>query len=101
MSRVEQIERWEQERMESEVLSDHVHRLVGRDPQVGSHRLVKLCKGWSSQALRAAFPALMRRLPALWTRSSFCAPVGGVTLETRKRYVEGQKGKEGLGEAAR
>ncbi|HEX6796834.1 MAG TPA: IS200/IS605 family transposase [Ktedonobacterales bacterium] len=89
----EQIERWGQELIEMEVMSDHVHLLVGCDPQFGIHRLVKLLKGYSSHALRAEFPALKRRLPSLWTNSYFCSTVGGVTLETLKRYVEHQKGK--------
>ena len=89
----EQIERWEQEFIEMEVMPDHVHLLVGCDPQFGIHRLVKLLKGHSSHALRQEFPVLKRRLPSLWTNSYFVATVGGVTLETLKRYVESQKGK--------
>jgi putative transposase len=88
----EQIERWGQERIEREVMPDHVHLLVGCDPQFGIHRLVKLLKGFSSHALREEFPALKRRLPSLWTNSYYCSTVGGVTLETLKRYVENQKG---------
>src|SRR5215472_9431685 len=90
---IEQIERWGQDLIELEVLPDHVHLLVGCDPQLGIHRLVKLLKGSSSHALRAEFPALKRRLPSLWTHRYFVATVGGVTLETLKRYVESQKGK--------
>lgn len=89
----EQIERWGQELIEMEVMPDHVHLLVGCDPQFGIHRLVKLLKGHSSHALRAEFPALKRRLPSLWTNSYFVSTVGGVTLETLKRYVESQKGR--------
>jgi putative transposase len=89
----EQIERWGQELIEMEVMSDHVHLLMGCDPQFGIHRLVKLLKGYSSHALRAEFPVLKRRLPSLWTNSYLVATVGGVTLETLKRYVENQKGK--------
>jgi len=89
----EQIERWGQELIEIEVMPDHVHLLVGCDPQFGIHRLVKLLKGYSSHAMRAEFPALKRRLPSLWTNSYYCATVGGVTLETLRRYVESQKGK--------
>ena len=89
----EQIERWGQELIEMEVMPDHVHLLVGCDPQFGIHRLVKLLKGHSSHALRTEYPALKRRLPSLWTNSYFCSTVGGVTLETLKRYVENQKGK--------
>jgi putative transposase len=89
----EQMERWGQDLIELEVLPDHVHLLVGCDPQFGIHRLVKLLKGYSSHALRAEFPTLKRRLPSLWTNSYYCATVGGVTLETLKRYVESQKGR--------
>ncbi len=89
----EQIERWGQELIELEVMPDHVHLLVGCDPQFGIHRLVKLLKSFSSHALREEFPALKRRLPSLWTNSYFVATVGGVTLETLKRYVESKKGR--------
>jgi putative transposase len=89
----EQIERWEQELIELEVMPDHVHLLVGCDPQFGIHRLVKLLKGYSSHALREEFPVLKRRLPSLWTNSYFVATTGGVTLATLKRYVQNQKGK--------
>jgi REP-associated tyrosine transposase len=89
----EQIERWRQELIEMEVMPDHVHLLVGCDTQFGIHRLVKLLKGHSSHALREEFPALKRRLPSLWTNSYFVSTVGGVTLETLKRYVENQKGR--------
>lgn len=89
----EQIERWGQELIEMEVMPDHIHLLIGCDPQFGIHRLVKLLKGYSSHALRAEFPALKRRLPSLWTNSYFVSTVGGVTLETLKRYVESKKGR--------
>ena len=89
----EQIERWGQEFIEIEVMPDHVHLLVECDPQFGIHRLVKLLKCHSSHALREEFPALKRRLPSLWTNSYFVNTVGGVTLETLKRYVESQKGR--------
>ncbi|MBA3822410.1 MAG: IS200/IS605 family transposase [Ktedonobacterales bacterium] len=88
---MEQIERWGQELIEMEVMPDHVHLLVGCDPQFGIHRLIKLLKGYSSHTLRQEYPALKRRLPSLWTNSYYCATVGGVTLETVKRYVESQK----------
>jgi putative transposase len=67
----EQVERWGHEMIELDVMPDHVHLLVGCDPQFGIHRLVKLLKGHSSHALRAEFPAPKRRLPSLWTNSYF------------------------------
>jgi putative transposase len=88
---LEQMERWGQELIELEVMPDHVHLLVGCDPQFGIHRLVKLLKGYSSHQLRLEFPALKRRLTSLWTNAYFVATVGGVTLDTLKRYVASQK----------
>jgi putative transposase len=90
---METIEKWEQDLIELEVMPDHVHLLVGCDPQFGIHRLVKYIKGTSSRYLRQEFPHLKRKLPSLWTNSYFVATVGGVTLDTLKRYVEGQKGR--------
>jgi putative transposase len=90
---MEQIARWKQEFIAMEVMPDHVHLLVGCDPQFGIHRLVKLLKGYSSPARREEFPSLKRRLPSLWTNSSFVATTGGVTLESLKRYGENQKGR--------
>lgn len=89
----EHIERWGQELIEMEVMPDHVHLLVGCDPQFSIHRLVKLLKGYSAHVLREEFPTLKRRLPSLWTNSYFVATTGGVTLETLNRYVQNPKGK--------
>jgi putative transposase len=90
---LETIEKWGQELIELEIMPDHVHLLVGCDPQFGIHRLVKYIKGTSSSYLRQEFPQLKRRLPSLWTNSYFVATVGSVTLETLRRYVERQKGQ--------
>ncbi len=90
---MEVIEKWGQEFIEMEVMPDHVHLLVGCDPQFGIHRLVKYIKGTSSRYLRLEYPTLKQRLPSLWTNNYFVATVGGVTLEMLKRYVETQKDK--------
>src|SRR2546425_7387913 len=39
---LETIEKWVQEFIEMEVMPDHVHLVVGCDPQFGIHRLVKI-----------------------------------------------------------
>lgn len=85
------IEQWGQDFIELEVMPDHVHLLVGCDPQFGIHRLVKYIKGASSRYLREEFPELKRKIPSLWTNSYFVATTGGVTLETLKKYVQTQK----------
>jgi len=90
---LESIEKWGQEFIEMDVMPDHVHVLVGCDPQCGIHRLVKSVKGSSSRLLRQEFSVLKRKLPSSWTNSSFVATTGGVTLESLKRYVEGQKNR--------
>lgn len=90
---LETIEQWGQEFIEMEVMPEHVHLLVRCDPQFGIHRLVKYIKRTSSRYLRQEYPQLKHRLPILWTNSYLCATVGGVMLETLKRYVEGQKDK--------
>jgi putative transposase len=87
------VERWEQEFVEVEVIPDHVHLIVGCDPQFGIHRLVKFVKGATAHQLRQEFPDLKKKIPSLWTNSYYVGTVGGVTTETVKRYVESQKGK--------
>jgi Transposase and inactivated derivatives len=74
-----------------EVMPDHVHILIGCDPQFGIHRLVKLLKGRSSRLLRQEFPVLKQKLPTLWTNSYFVATVGGAPLSVIKQYIEEQK----------
>ncbi|MDQ2906577.1 MAG: IS200/IS605 family transposase [Ktedonobacteraceae bacterium] len=87
------VERWQQEFVQVEVMPDHVHLLVGCDPQFGIHRLVKCVKGATSHQVRQEYPALKQKLPSLWTNRYYVSTTGGVTLETVKRYVENQKGK--------
>lgn len=70
---------------------DHVHLVLGVDPQFGIHKLVKRIKGRSSFELRAEFSHLRSKLPTLWTNAYFCATVGGVTLDVVKKYVDNQK----------
>ncbi len=89
----ENVEKWGQELVECEVMPDHVHLLVGCDPQFGIHRLVKFVKGATAHQLRQEYPTLKHKLPSLWTNSYYVSTTGGVTLETVKRYVESQKGK--------
>ena len=79
------------ELVEVETMPDHVHLLVGIDPQFGINRLVKLIKGRSSRLLRQEFPSLRRRVPTLWTNSYFVATVGGAPLEVVKRYIADQR----------
>lgn len=77
--------------IEMEVMPDHVHVLIGVDPQFGVHRLVRMMKGRSSHHLRQEFRWLRSRIPTLWTNSYFVATVGGAPLQVIKQYIENQK----------
>jgi putative transposase len=89
----EQIERWGQELIELEVLPDHVHLLVGCDPQFGIHQLVKALKGYSSHSLREEYPALKRRLPSLWTNSYLLMTTGVLNRGMVESYLAAAKGR--------
>jgi putative transposase len=78
---------------ESEVMADHVHLLLGINPQYAPSKVVGRIKGYTSHRLRTEFPLLKSRLPSLWTRSKFISSVGSVTLEVVKKYIENQKGR--------
>ena len=77
--------------IEMEVMPDHVHLLLGVDPQYGIHKVVKMLKGRTSKILRSEFKRIKSRLPSLWTNSYFVSTVGGAPLEVIKQYIEQQK----------
>jgi putative transposase len=77
--------------IELEIMPDHVHLLVGIDPQFGIHRLVKNLKGYSSRILRQEFEVLRTRVPTLWTNSYCVLTVGGAPLSILKKYIEQQR----------
>ena len=77
--------------IEMEIMPDHVHLLLGVDPQFGIHRAVKAIKGYTSRVLRSEFAVLRSKLPSLWTHSYFVSTVGGAPLSVIKQYIENQK----------
>ena len=79
--------------IEMEIMPDHVHILLGVDPQFGIHKAVKTIKGTTSRILRQEFPWLRSRIPTLWTNSYFCSTIGGAPLSVIKQYIENQKSK--------
>jgi putative transposase len=85
------VAKWGQALIELEVRPDHVHLLLGCDPQFGIARLIRYLKGTSSYQLRGEFPELSQKMPALWTNSYFISTAGGVALETLKPYLQNQK----------
>lgn len=79
--------------IEMEIMPDHVHILLGVDPQFEIHKAVKTIKGTTSRILRQEFPWLRSRIPTLWTNSYFCSTIGGAPLSVIKQYIENQKSK--------
>lgn len=77
--------------MEMEVLPDYVHLLLDADPRKGILGIVAKIKGSTSHELRNEFPWLKKRLPTLWTRSTFISTVGAVTFDVVTQYIEDQK----------
>lgn len=78
--------------IEMEVMPDHVHLLLDVDPRAGMNVIVGKIKGFTSHERRNEFPWLTKRLPTLWTRSTFISTVGAVTLDVVQQYLENQKG---------
>jgi putative transposase len=76
-----------------EVMPDHVHLFAESDPTRCVAEIVNRLKGYTSRALREAFPSLRSRLPTPWTRSDFAASVGHVSAATVERYIAEQRGK--------
>ena len=75
-----------------EVMPDHVHLLIDCNPRYGIMQCVKDLKRESASQIKKDFPHLTSRLPNIWTRSTFIATVGSVSLDVVKRYIENQKG---------
>ena len=78
--------------IDMDVMPDHVHLLIDCNPRFGIMNCVARLKARSAPVMTAADPSLVRRLPAVWTRSAFIASVGSVSLDTVKKYIENQKG---------
>lgn len=74
--------------IEMEIMPDHVHILLGVDPQFGIHKAVKTIKGTTSRILRQEFPWLRSRIPTLWTNSYFCSTIGGAPLSVIKHTLK-------------
>ena len=77
--------------LDMEIMPDHVHMIIDCNPRFGIGECVTKLKGKSSRIMRTEFPELKRRLPTLWTRSSFISSVGTVSLSVAQEYIENQK----------
>jgi putative transposase len=67
-----------------EIMHDHVHLVLGTDPDVSPTQVMHALKGYTSRVLRQELPKL-RTMPSLWTRSYW------VSAEVIQRHIAEQK----------
>ncbi len=68
---------------------DHVHLFLRANPYTLPTDIARLIKGRSSRVLREEFPQI-KRMPSLWTRSTFYSTAGNVSAEIIQQYIERQ-----------
>jgi len=71
---------------------DHVHLFLRANPYTLPTDIARLIKGRSSHDLREEF-AHLKRMPSLWTRSTFYSTAGNVSAEVIEQYIERQSKK--------
>lgn len=79
-----------------EVMPDHVHLLLGANPQHAIPDFVKALKGASARRMFAAFPELKEKLWGghLWNPSYCILTVSENTRQQVQQYIESQHDKE-------
>ncbi|HEY1348610.1 MAG TPA: IS200/IS605 family transposase [Ktedonobacteraceae bacterium] len=75
--------------MELAIQPDHVHVFLRSNPYTLPTDSARLMKGRSAHLLREAFP-ILKRLPSLWTRSTFSSTAGNVRSEIMQKDIERQ-----------
>ena len=78
--------------LELAVQPDHVHLFVRVWPTDSAADVVKECKGLTAHELRKKYPAVLKKLPSLWTRSYFASTAGNVSANTIEKYIASQRG---------
>lgn len=71
---------------------DHVHLFVRVWPTDSAADVVKECKGVTAHELREKYPAVLKKLPSLWTRSYFASTAGNVSAAVIEKYIASQRG---------
>jgi putative transposase len=75
--------------VELAIQPDHVHLFIQANPYTLPTDIPRLIKGRSSHLMREEFSHL-RRMPSLWTRSTFYSTAGFVSQDTIQNYIERQ-----------
>ena len=78
--------------LELAIQPDHVHLFVQVWPTDSAAEVVKECKGLTAYELRKKYPAILKKLPSLWTRSYFASTAGNVSAATIQHYIASQRG---------
>jgi putative transposase len=65
-----------------EIMPDHVHLFLERDPMWAPAGIAARLKGYTSHIRWNEFPHLRSRLPTLWSRSYSIGTIGHVSEET-------------------
>jgi REP-associated tyrosine transposase len=68
---------------------DHIHLFLRANPYTLPTDIARKIKGRSSHLLREEFPHL-KRMPSLWTRSTFYSTADNVSSEIIERYIAQQ-----------
>jgi putative transposase len=71
---------------------DHLHLFVRAWPSDSAAEVIKELKGYTSFFLRKEFDPILKKLPSLWTRSSFSSTAAAVSAQTIQEYLDAQKG---------
>ena len=78
---------------EIETDKNHIHMIINCNPRYDVMKCIQLIKSVSAYRLFDEFPYIKRNYlwgGKFWSRSSFVATVGSVSLETVKKYIENQ-----------
>jgi putative transposase len=75
--------------IELAIQPDHVHLFIRSNPYTLPTDMARLLKGRSAHDLREEFPHL-KRMPSLWTRSTFYSTAGHVSSEIIQQYIARQ-----------
>lgn len=72
---------------------DHIHMIITCNPRFSICKCVSLIKQITAHKLFEEFPYIKRNKlwgGKFWSRSTFIATVGSVSLEVVKKYIENQ-----------
>ena len=72
---------------------DHIHMIISCNPRYGIMKCISSIKSISAYVLFKEFPILKKKYfwcGHLWSRSSFVATTGSVSLEVVKEYIKNQ-----------